>query len=44
MAALATVMAALGFHGLWGPFSLLSEDVSPWWALVLAIQIGRAHV
>ncbi|WP_214443662.1 hypothetical protein, partial [Mycobacterium tuberculosis] len=37
MAALATVMAALGFHGLWGPFSLLSEDVSPWWALVLAI-------
>ncbi len=37
MAALATVMAALGFHGLWGPFSLLSEDVSPLWALVLAI-------
>lgn len=37
MAALATVMAALGFHGIWGPFSLLPEDVSPWWALVLAL-------
>ncbi len=36
MAALATIMAALGFHGIWGPFSLLPEDVSPWWALVLA--------
>ena len=37
MALLATLMAALGFHGIWGPFSLLPDGVSPWWALALAL-------
>lgn len=45
---LSVVMAAFGFHGLWGPFSLLSDDVSPWWALVLAVpacvlSLGKAR-
>lgn len=34
---LTVVMAAFGFHGLWGPFSMLPDDVSPWWALVLTV-------
>jgi signal transduction histidine kinase len=37
MALLAVVMAALGFRGIWGPFSILPTDVSPWWALVLTL-------
>ncbi|MFK3677256.1 sensor histidine kinase [Microbacterium sp. NPDC090218] len=37
MAFLAIVMAALGFRGIWGPFSVLPEPVSPWWALALAL-------
>ncbi|PRB18257.1 sensor histidine kinase [Microbacterium sp. MYb62] len=37
MAVLAVVMAALGFRGIWGPFSILPEPVSPWWALALAL-------
>ena len=37
MAIFAVVMAAFGFRGIWGPFSLLQEPLSPWWALVLAL-------
>ncbi|MFB8188866.1 sensor histidine kinase [Microbacterium sp. NPDC055988] len=37
MALLAVVMAALGFRGVWGSFSLLSGPVSPWWALAFAL-------
>lgn len=37
MALLAIVMAALGFRGIWGPFSILPEPFSPWWSLVLAL-------
>lgn len=38
MALLAVVMAALGFRGVWGPFSMLdTSNVSPWWALVFAL-------
>jgi len=37
MAALSVVMAALGFRGIWGPFSVLSAPVSPWWALAFAL-------
>lgn len=37
MALLAVVMAALGFRGIWGPYSMLPSDVSPWWALVLTL-------
>lgn len=37
MALLATAMAAAGFRGIWEPFSILPEPVSPWWALVLAL-------
>ncbi|QYM64423.1 sensor histidine kinase [Microbacterium sp. Se5.02b] len=37
MAILAVVMAGLGFRGIWGPFSVLTAPVSPWWALVLAL-------
>ncbi len=37
MALLAVIMAALGFRGIWGPFSMLAEPVSPWWALALAL-------
>ena len=37
MALLSVVMAAFGFRGIWGPFSLLPEPVSPWWALALAL-------
>ncbi|MBE7955174.1 histidine kinase [Microbacterium oxydans] len=37
MAIFAVVMAAFGFRGIWGPFSLLQEPLSPWWALGLAL-------
>jgi signal transduction histidine kinase len=37
MAIFAVVLAAFGFRGIWGPFSLLQEPLSPWWALVLAL-------
>ncbi|WP_307360492.1 sensor histidine kinase [Microbacterium murale] len=37
MALLSVVMAAFGFRGIWGSYSLLPVDVSPWWALVLAL-------
>jgi signal transduction histidine kinase len=37
MALLAVVMAALGFRGIWGPFSILEHPVSPWWGLALAL-------
>lgn len=37
MAVLAVVMAALGFRGIWGPYSILTDPVSPWWALVFAL-------
>ncbi|KKX97946.1 sensor histidine kinase [Microbacterium sp. Ag1] len=37
MAIFAVVMAAFGFRGIWGPFSLPQEPLSPWWALVLAL-------
>ncbi len=37
MALLAVVMAAFGFRGIWGPFSILEDPVSPWWALVLSL-------
>lgn len=37
MALLSVVMAALGFRSIWGPFSVLPDGVSPWWALVLAL-------
>lgn len=37
MALFSVVMAAFGFRAFWGPFSLLHVDVSPWWALVLAL-------
>lgn len=36
-AVLAVVMAALGFHGIWGSFSLLADEPSPWWALTFAL-------
>lgn len=37
MALLSIVMSAIGFHGIWEPFSVLPESVSPWWALALAL-------
>lgn len=37
MALLAVVMAGFGFRGIWGPFSLLQDPVSPWWGLALAL-------
>lgn len=37
MALLAVMMAALGFRGVWGSFSLLPGPVSPWWALAFAL-------
>jgi signal transduction histidine kinase len=37
MALLSIVTAALGFRGNWGSFSLLSEPVSAWWALLFAL-------
>ncbi|MFJ6533349.1 sensor histidine kinase [Microbacterium sp. NPDC091662] len=37
MAILAVVMAGFGFRGIWGPFSILQDPVSPWWALALAL-------
>lgn len=37
MALLAVVMSALGFRGIWEPFSVLPGSVSPWWALAVAL-------
>lgn len=37
MALLSVVMAWFGFRGIWGPFSILQEAVSPWWSLALAL-------
>lgn len=37
MALLSIAMAAFGSRGIWGPYSILSEPVSPWWALALAL-------
>lgn len=34
---LSIVVAAFGFRGIWGSFSVLSGAISPWWALVLAV-------
>jgi len=36
MALLSVVMAALGFRAVWGPFSVLEADISPWWSLAFA--------
>lgn len=37
MAALSVVFAALGFHGIWGPFSVAGSELSSWWALAFAL-------
>ena len=37
MAALSVVFAALGFRGIWGPFSVAGSELSSWWALAFAL-------
>jgi signal transduction histidine kinase len=37
MALLSVVFAALGFHGIWGPFSVAGSELSSWWALAFAL-------
>ncbi|MDR7188287.1 signal transduction histidine kinase [Microbacterium sp. BE35] len=37
MAVLAIVLAALGIVGLWTVFSVLPDEVSPWWSLATAL-------
>jgi signal transduction histidine kinase len=37
VAAFSVLLAALGFHGIWGPLVVLSPGLSPWWALVFAL-------
>lgn len=37
IALLSILMAALGVHGIWSTYSVLTEPVSPWWALVFAL-------
>ena len=37
MALLSVIFASLGFHGIWGPFSIADSDLSAWWALAFAL-------
>lgn len=37
IAALSVFFAAVGMHGVWDLFSVLPEQISPWWTLALAL-------